>query len=319
MTATPKLSNLELPEVSRTRRARRVGTLSPDAMLIFAAVVREGGIRRGADVLDVPRSTVSRQLAELERTLGGKLITRSTRRFELTELGRSLQAQCTKLEEVLEATNEVAARSAKEPTGLLKVAASPVVGEELFPEVVDEYLRRYPRVSLEVSLSVDYVDLRRGGFDLAIRAGTVQEASDLFATRLGVSNKGLYVSRKYLKARGAPKTLAELSVHDCIVIGHGQVSWQFRTGTAEVEIPVNGRFRTDSYRLARSAAIEGVGIARLPQLFARSEVQAGNLVPVLENDWPRTTLFAVHSAGSPAPPKIRAFIELAKVAMKKLL
>ncbi len=95
--------------------------------------------------------------------------------------------------------------------------------------------------------------------------------------------------------------------------------WTFRTGTAEVEIPVNGRFRTDSYRLARSAAIEGVGLARLPQLFARPEVEAGRLVPVLESDWPRTTLFAVHSAGTPAPPKIRAFIELAKVQMKKLL
>jgi DNA-binding transcriptional LysR family regulator len=319
MTAPPKLTSLELPEPSRTRRARRVGALSPDDMLIFAAVVREGGVRRGAAALNVPRSTVSRQLAELERALGGKLITRSTRRFELTELGRALQVQCAKLEEVIEATGEVAARSAKEPTGLLKVAASPVVGEELFPEVVEEYLRLYPRVSLEVSLSVDYVDLRRGGFDLAIRAGTVQEATDLFATRLGVSNKGLYVSRAYLKAKGAPKTLAELSAHECIVIGHGPVNWQFRTGASEVEVQVNGRFRTDNYRLARSAAIEGVGIARLPRLFARPEVESGRLLPVLESDWPRTTLFAVHSSGSPAPPKIRAFIELAKVAMKKLL
>jgi DNA-binding transcriptional LysR family regulator len=320
MTALPSLLSLAVHrDLPKRRKAGRAGVLSPDDMLIFAAIVREGGVRKGALALDVPPSTVSRQLADLEQVLGGKLITRSTRRFQLTELGRSLLEQCDRLEQVMQATAEVAARSAKEPTGTLKVAASPMVGEELLPPVIAEYLRLYPSMSLEVSLSIEFVDLRRSGVDLALRTGDLQTAGDLYAVRLANSQKGLYASRSYLKARGTPRSLAELREHDCIMIGgRGEASWSFRSGAARVHVPVSGSLRVDSSRLARSAAINGVGIARLPQLLARPELEAGHLVPVLQGDWPKTTLYAVHASGSPAPPKIRAFIELLKLEMKNL-
>jgi DNA-binding transcriptional LysR family regulator len=286
--------------------------VSADDMLIFSAVAREGGVRRGAQALSLPRSTVSRQLAALERSLGGQLVSRSTRRFALTELGHTLQVQCARLEDVLKVTRDELSRAAREPSGTLKVAASPVVGEELLPPVIADYLRRFPQASVDVSLSVDFVDLRNAGFDLAIRTGPLQEAGDLFATRLGVSSKGLYASRAYLKRRGAPQAPADLAQHDCIVVGERRgTTWGFRSpGSAELHLPVTCRLRVDSYRLARSGALDGLGIARLPSLFARELVKTGELVPVLEPAWTRTTLYAVHTAGQPAPVKIRAFIEL---------
>ena len=318
MTVPPRLPRLQVDaEPTKGRKAGRPGALSPDDMLIFAAVVREGGVRKGARSLDVPSSTVSRQLAGLEKVLGGTLITRTTRRFQLTELGRSLQEQCARLEDVLQATAEVAARTAKEPTGTLSVAASPLVGEELLPPVVAEYLRLYPTMSLRISLSDEFVDLRRSGVDLALRTGDLQAAGDLYAVRLASSQKGIYASRSYLKARGTPRSLAELKGHDCILVGgRSEGSWTFRSGAAQVQVPVSGSLRVNSFRLARSAAVDGVGIARLPQLLARPELEAGHLVPLLPSDWPKTTLYAVHSSGAPAPPKIRAFIELLKTGMK---
>lgn len=308
-------------ERARTNRARGKARLSPDDMLTFAAVARAGGVRSGAIALGIPRSTVSRQLAELERVLGAQLIARSTRRFALTEVGVRLVEQCERLDEILKTTDEVISRAAKEPTGTLRVAASPVVGEEFLPPVIAEYLRRFPQMSVDVRLSVDFVDLRRAGFDLAVRTGPLQEAGDLFATRLGTSLKGHFASPAYLEARGTPLTPEELSEHDCITIGGvaRSAAWAFRSGSAEKHVTVKGSLKVDSYRLARSVAAEGAGIARLPDVFAAPLVKEGALVPVLERYWQRTVLFGVHAAGHPAPPKIRAFIELLREGMKRSL
>ena len=148
----------------------------------------------------------------------------------------------------------------------------------------------------------------------------MQEAGDLFATRLGTSLKGHYASPGYLKERGAPLVPEELSGHDCITVGGPRATaWAFRAGAAEKHVLVRGSLRVDSHRLARSAAAAGVGIARIPAVFAAPLVRDGELVPVLEKFWQRTTLFAVHASGHPAPPKIRAFIELLRVSIKRAL
>jgi DNA-binding transcriptional LysR family regulator len=289
-------------------------------LVTFAAVARAGGIRRAAEALGVPRSTVSRQLAALERALGGRLVTRSTRRFVLTELGAALAEQCARLDDVIAAVERVAARSANEPTGTLRLAASPIIGEELLPGVVADYLARFPKVRVEVQLEVGFVDLRRSTIDVAVRTGPLQDASDLFASRLGTSLKGHYASRAYLKARGTPVTPIELAQHDCIVVGaRRDAKWSFRGRSGEVIVDAPDRLATDSYALARAACIAGAGIARLPSLYAAPHVERGALVPVLERFWQRTVLFAVHAAGQPAPPKIRAFVDLVRDAMARRL
>jgi DNA-binding transcriptional LysR family regulator len=290
--------------------------LSASDLVTFGAIARTGGIRRSAELLGVPRSTVSRQLAALERALGGRLVTRSTRRFALTELGAALAEQCARLDDVLEGVERVAARSATEPTGTLRLAASPIIGDELLPGVIADYLARFPAVRIEAHIAVGFVDLRRGGIDLAVRTGPLQDASDLFATRLGTSLKGHYASRAYLKARGTPNSPAELAHHDCIVIGgRRDRQWSFRGRSGEVYVDVADRLVADSYALARAACVAGAGIARLPSLYAAPFVETGALVPVLERTWQRMTLYAVHASGQPAPPKIRAFVELARAAM----
>jgi DNA-binding transcriptional LysR family regulator len=314
MTTPGKKFTLDLTEGRATGRS----TLAPAEMLTFAAVAREGGVRAGALALGIPRSTVSRQLAQLEKQLEGRLVSRSTRKFALTDLGQRLAEQCGRLEEVLRSTDEILAHAAREPTGVLKVAASPVVGEEFLPEVLTEYLRRCPRVGIEVHLSVDFVNLRRGGFDLAVRTGPLEDASELFATRLGTSLKGLYASEAYLAKNGTPQTPADLAAHDCITVDAGKsLAWGFPNPRGgQTHVAVQGRVKVDSYRLARSAAVAGLGIARIPSTFAHATT---GLVPLLERYWPKADLFAVHGAGHPAPPKIRIFIEVLRAALKRQL
>jgi DNA-binding transcriptional LysR family regulator len=118
-----------------------------------------------------------------------------------------------------------------------------------------------------------------------------------------------------------PNSPAELAPQDCIWVGEALPSmvWAFRWQGAERHVTVQGRLRVNNHRLALAAAVAGLGIARLPSVFARPAVEAGTLVPVLEKFAPRTELFAVHVAGRPAPPKIRAFIDLLRTTMKPRL
>lgn len=292
-------------------------TLSPNDLLVFGAVARAGGIRSAAALLGMPRSSVSRQLARLERALEGRLVTRTSRRFALTALGDALVQQCEQLEELMRTSQKLAVREAREPSGTLRVAASPVVGETFLPEVLSRYLGQHPRVRVDVQLSSDFVDLRRG-VDLAIRTGPIQDSSDLFAVRLGQSVKGHYAARAYLDRHGTPATPPELAAHNCIVVSGG-TSWGFATRDGEQPVTVTGNLQVDSPRLARSACAAGLGIARLPSTYARELVAAKELVPVLERFWPKATLFAVHTAGHPAPPKIKAFIEVLRTSLSKRL
>src|SRR5262249_34651079 len=155
---------------------------------------------------------------------------------------------------------------------------------------------RWPRLAIDVRQGVDYVDLRRGGVDVAVRTGTLDDATDLFGTRLGTSVTGCWASRGYVRAHGAPETPAELAHHACIVgAAAPQATWTFRSGARELRVAVPGGVRVDSFRLARSLAVLGTGILRTARLFADPLVESGELVPILERFWTKTPLHAVHA------------------------
>lgn len=297
--------------------------LDPSALLLLAAIAREGGVRAGAARLRLPRSTVSRRLAELERALGASLVVRTSRRFRVTDLGRALVEHAERIEELVRASEQLVRRSSTEPAGVLRVAVAPLLGEALLPGMLADYLRRYPKVRVELSLAPEYVDLRRANVDLALRSGPLADAADLFAVRLGTSVTGCYAHPSYLAARGVPRRPADLAAHDCIVVGNEPTAtWTFqprrrRAGGAAIE--VHGRVRVNDYRIAVATAAAGAGIVRLARFHAADRALAGQLAPVLEAEWPRVPVFAVHTSVSPAPTKIRAFIELAREAAARVL
>ena len=295
-------------------------TIDPSALVLLAAIVREGGIRAGAAKLGLPRSTVSRHLAELEHAAGARLVVRTSRRCRVTDLGRALVEQAHRIEDVVRGAEQLIRRSATEPVGTLRVAVSPLLGEVLLPGVVSAYLGRHPRMRVELHLASEYVDLRRSNVDLALRQGPLADAADLFAVRLGTSVTGCYAHPRYLAARGTPRRLADLVAHDCIVVGgDAGATWSFRERGHDVAIEVSPRVRVNDYRIAGALAASGAGIARLAKFYAAGRVAAGELAPVLEASWPRVAVFAVHTSVSPAPTKIRAFIDLARQAASGIL
>jgi DNA-binding transcriptional LysR family regulator len=280
--------------------------------LLLRALAECGGVRRAAQRLGIPRSTFSRRLERLEADVGARLALRTTRRVALTELGAELAERAARLASLLEETEELVRRATAEPRGVLRISAAPVLGEQVLPEIVPELARRYSRVTIDVRMSVEYVDVRRDT-DVALRAALPENAADLFAARLGTSTTGFFASPKYLARAGVPTDPGELSSHECILVS-GRTRWRVGARGAAT-VAVKGRVGVDSFSLARALAVQGAGIATIAVGYVRTLVDAGELVPILERHWPRTPLFAIHARGAPAPAPIRAFIELAREAV----
>ena len=290
--------------------------IDPQGMLLLAALASSGGVRKASGALGMPRSTISRRLAQLEEEIGAPLVVRTARRFELTDLGAALASRAAQLASVLEESDALVRREKTEPAGTLRIAGAPVLGEDVLPAIVSELVRTYPRLTVEARLSVEYVDLRRDA-DVALRAAGLEDASDMFATRLGTSTTGFFASPAYVEEHGAPRTPADLAGHDCILVAN-RAKWRVRAGTRDETVTVNGRVRVDSFRLARSLAARGAGIVACAHVFAKPLLQGGELVPLLDRHWVDTPIFAVHARGSPPPPKIRAFIDLAKIEVARV-
>src|SRR5437868_2311571 len=129
---------------------RETRPIDPASMLIFAALARAGGVRGAALALGMPRSTVSRRLAQLESSVGAPLVVRTSRRFALTDLGRALAERSESLEALLADSEDLARRAADEPQGTLRIDAAPILADEVLPDVLSTMARRHPRLAIQV-------------------------------------------------------------------------------------------------------------------------------------------------------------------------
>lgn len=290
-----------------------------DDMALFAAVARHGGIRAAAAELETQPSTVSRRLTALEQRLGVRLVTRSSRRFVLTEAGHTYYEECRKLVELAQQADANVGGAAQEPRGILRIATSPILGDEMLPPAISEYLRRYREASVEVQVAPEYVDVVKQGIDLAIRAGPLGDTSELYAQRLGDSLTGVFATPEYLRRYSEPESPQDVRGHECIRIGsaRGGSFWLFSTPAGEERVPVTGRLAVNSFRMAREAGLRGDGLLRLATFFVAEDVEAGRLVPVLSRYWPKVTVYAVFPGGRLAPARVRAFIGVLREVFAK--
>lgn len=283
-----------------------------NAVRIFVEVITAGSIRGAARRLAVPRSTVGRKLAELERALGVRLVSRTPRAVALTTEGAAYLAQVgPAIEAIAEADHAVGAVGSR-ATGTLRLTAPPTYGERYLVPVLARYLERYPEVRVTVDLSDRHVDLIGEGFDLAIRAGSLDEP-DLVRRRIGDTATAVIAAPGYLRARGAPDHPAALAGHDCLILGGGPAvgRWTFHARGAPITVDVRGRIASLSWGFLRGAAIAGLGVARLPAFYVADDLAAGRLVPVITAfTGASSSLFVVYPAARQLPARTRAFIDL---------
>jgi DNA-binding transcriptional LysR family regulator len=248
----------------------------------FVRVVEQQSFTGAAKALGLPKSSVSRRVTELEEELGVQLLHRTTRKLALTEAGRSYYEQAEKALTELQAAAESATGMDTEARGIVRITAPVDIGVMGLADIVAEFVREYPEIHVELSLSSKVVDLAAEGFDIGIRAGRSRDAS-LVVRRLGTAGLGLYASPAYLKARGRPHSLADLAEHDCVLFRgkHGKALWRLDGPDGEPSsIEVRGHVNVDEMLFVRQAIGAGLGIGLLPTIVIASCARVGVLEPV---------------------------------------
>lgn len=260
-------------------------TIDLNRVAVFARVVDEGSFTKAALALGLPKSSVSRSVALLESELGTRLLQRSSRKLTVTEAGAAYYAQVAGALNAIDTASATAAEQQSVPSGLVRITAPYDSGHDVFMPILARIVEQMPTISLEVSLTNRHVDLAEEGFDLAIRAGAIQNES-LIARKIADIRAGLFASRDYLKRRGMPTAIAELAQHACVFFRgeRGRAVWTLHSGERVERVEVSGRLGVDDMGAVRNAMLLGVGIALLPPFACAREVAEGTVVRVLP-DW----------------------------------
>jgi DNA-binding transcriptional LysR family regulator len=254
----------------------------------------------------------------LEDSVGARLLHRTTRSVSLTEAGERLLGRLDPLMSDLDAALEEVAGEQGHTTGTLRINGGENAIRLLLQTVVPEFLARYPGVELDLVADGRLVDIVQQGFDAGVRLGEAVP-KDMVAVRLGPDMRFLAVaSPEYLAAHPAPKTPDALTQHQCIrqrLPSGKRYRWEFLKRRQEVAMDVPGALTLDNNQLIVEAAMDGLGIAYVPEPYARAALHDGRLVPVLE-DWCPTIpgLFLYFPRTRHMSTSLRAFIDMVRTA-----
>jgi DNA-binding transcriptional LysR family regulator len=283
-------------------------------MRLFAKVAEVKSFTVAARLLHVPKQTLSRRVAELERALGVQLIHRTTRRLQLSHAGGAYAERCSEIVRQAEEANRAVSDASETPSGTLRVTADPVFGEAFLTTLVIEYARRWPQVRVEVILTRRRVDLIEEGFDLAFRIGQLEEPN-LSGQSLGRARVRYCASPRYVARHGAPRSPDDLGAHECLIVASdgAPVRWPFPGDKGLRLLPVSGRLVFSSFTMAREAALAGLGIAIFPEFACSDDLRQKRLVSVIGGSLVDVGgVWLVHPARRFLPARVRAFVDLAR-------
>lgn len=287
-------------------------------LILFAHIVDAGSFTRASDLTGLPKSTLSRRLAELENVFGERLMQRSTRRLVLTEFGERMLEYARRLVDDTEAATALALHRQVTPQGVLRVSFPPEYHELSLVQILSTYSRRHPDVRLDIDLSSRRVDLVAERFDVAVRvAAQLPDDNALVARRIITLHNGLYASPAYLARHGTPQNPSQLQAHTGLILvtsaGDQQIWRLSRSNTEHWEgLPLH-TLSANSVGLQQALAVQGLGIVGLSESFARAHVDRGELLRVLPQ-WhlPQMNVWCVTPGRKLLPQRTLAFIETLK-------
>lgn len=278
-------------------------------LLAFATTVDAKSLSRAAAELGVPRTTIGRRLARLEQRLGARLLLRSTRSLVLSDAGEALYRHARLVLDAVAHAEASVRRTDDVVRGDLRVSIPPVPNPSMMA-MICSFAARYPDVRVQVQSSTQLVDLRRGGYDVALRA-SVELEPGLVARTIARSPVVAVASPAYLAAHGMPRTAAELARHRCLQhFARGelpQTHWVTQDGR---KLHVDGCFTSNDLNLLLAAAKSGLGIAVLPLLIIHESITRGELVRVLPGVFEtQSRISVVYAEREFMPPQVRLFID----------
>jgi DNA-binding transcriptional LysR family regulator len=255
-------------------------------LLAFRAVAKERSFTRAAAQMGVSTSALSHTIRALEERLGIRLLTRTTRSVLATQAGERLLLAIGRHFDGIE--SELAALSAlrDKPADLVRITTGAHAAETVLAPALSRLLPAYPDIQVELSVDPGFVDIVAERFDAGVRLGETV-ARDMIAVRIGPDMRMAAVaSPAYLAARGAPRTPHDLARHHCINLRFptlgGLYAWEFEKAGRPVNVRVEGQLTVNDISLARQAALDGLGIAYLPEAYLDADVDKGRLRRLLE-------------------------------------
>ena len=281
-------------------------TLADDilGLLALACVIQRGSFTAAGQHLGISKSAISERIARLESRLGVQVLQRTTRRLSLTGEGQQIYERALKIMQEAESALEVQGET---PHGMLRLTAPATLGATHLTPTLSSFLQKYPRVSVQLSLTERVVDIVGEGIDLALRvAGRLQD-SMLIARRLCSARTVCCASPDYLSRFGTPKHPVELLGRSCL--HYNMISLEAEWSGLGV-IPINPRFSADSGHALRHATLAGMGIAMVPSFMVHQDLKNGTLVELFPDPSRRSlNIYAVHAQTRVSSPALRALIE----------
>jgi DNA-binding transcriptional LysR family regulator len=280
-------------------------------MALFVEVAQARSFTSAAVLFDVPTSSVSRRIAALEKSLGVRLLNRTTRKVVLTEAGTRYFERCKKVIEMASDINASLRESHNEPSGKIRITAPPEFSFTVLAPIFVEFSRLHPKICIELHATAQCVDVLEERFDVAIRSGAITDTS-VVVRRLLEYPSYFYASPDYLKRAGVPESPADLANHECILRLRRQLPdfWtMIHQDGKMVRQEICGSLVMASLQMLLGGCIAGSGIAKLHAFAGEPAVARGRLVRVLP-DWRGLPVgFSLLTPSRQLPLKTRLFVD----------
>jgi DNA-binding transcriptional LysR family regulator len=287
-----------------------------DGVEAFLSVAKHRSFRRAAAELGVTPSAISQAVRTLEARIGAALFTRTTRSVGMTEAGERFLARAKPAFEELVAAGETARELGQRPAGLLRLAVPRAAVPILLEPLIASFCKAYPEVEVELAASEELVDLAKAGYDAGVRMGQFV-AKDMIAVRLSPPFPFVVVgSPAYFSRRDRPLGPEDLREHACLRLRRSSGAlalWSLNHNGRALQIAVSGPLIANDFPTVLGAAIEGVGLAQVPEPIASASIKAGKLAVVLSKFAPTVPgMFLYYPSQRHMLPKLRAFIDHVK-------
>jgi DNA-binding transcriptional LysR family regulator len=284
---------------------------TPAQLAMLAKVVDLNGFSAAARALGVPKAAVSRAVADLEKTLGVRVLERTTRRIALTSAGRLICGHARRVVEETDAARGAIAKLQSPEARPLRVVADPTYGRVLLSPLVPRFLEAFARVPLEVAL--DAQQLAAGTWDVAIRTRPPDDGT-LVQRLLGAPPALLAATPAYLQQRGIPARPDDLRQHDVLtpeVAGQPEFRLHLSRGAQRAEVPLTPKLAVGDPVVLHAATAAGLGVGLLPEFLCRQGLATGRLKAVLP-EWaapPADALYAIYPQALESDLRVQQFVD----------
>lgn len=293
-----------------------------DDLELFSAIIDTCSITRAAEHLGVPKSNASRQLKQLEESLGARLLNRTTRSLELTEAGAAFYEGCQQLLERVESLQNTVSGKQQGITGKLTVFSPNDFVRLLLRQHMAEFAKLYPELEMEFLSGATKPHLLHDKIDVMIQADNPRDSSYV-ARKITRVKSNFFASPDYLKRKGVPASPGELVEHDCVMELNQNRQlrpWLYSSGGEINEVMVKPRYRCDSAILVRTLTEQGLGVAQLPSFVCEDALATGELVTLFGKRFEtESNVYAIYSSRRYLPEKVKVFLSFMDDAIVKIL